>query len=64
METDTSITSCICNKNDIQDVFMIQCDKCNIWQHSLCMGYINEDLIPDIYYCQLCNPREIKSITV
>lgn len=34
--------------------FFVQCDVCKVWEHGLCMGIINEDLLPDDYYCELC----------
>ncbi|KAK9776304.1 putative Zinc finger PHD-type domain-containing protein [Seiridium cardinale] len=34
--------------------FFVQCDVCKVWEHGLCMGIVNEDLIPDDYYCELC----------
>lgn len=26
---------------------MIQCDKCNVWQHGACMGIWGDDEAPD-----------------
>ncbi|KAH8662202.1 hypothetical protein BX600DRAFT_513062 [Xylariales sp. PMI_506] len=34
--------------------FFVQCDVCKVWEHGLCMGIVNEDLLPDDYYCELC----------
>lgn len=36
---------------------MIQCDKCNSWQHSKCMGFRTAKDIPDYYECDVCNPQ-------
>lgn len=36
---------------------MIQCDKCNSWQHSKCMGFRLAKEIPEYYECDSCNPK-------
>ncbi|CAO3616167.1 unnamed protein product [Cunninghamella echinulata] len=35
---------------------MVQCDKCEVWQHCECMGLAEED-IPEQYYCEECKPE-------
>lgn len=35
---------------------MVQCDKCEVWQHCECIGLIQEKL-PDHYYCDQCQPE-------
>ena len=36
---------------------MICCDKCEAWQHNLCMGISeNDDELPEKYYCEQCRP--------
>ncbi|KAF7732551.1 hypothetical protein EC973_003298 [Apophysomyces ossiformis] len=35
---------------------MVQCDKCEVWQHCECMGLEEQD-IPDQYYCEQCKPE-------
>lgn len=35
---------------------MVQCDKCEVWQHCECIGLIQEKL-PDQYYCDQCQPE-------
>ncbi|KAG1642078.1 hypothetical protein G6F44_005191 [Rhizopus delemar] len=34
---------------------MVQCDKCEVWQHCPCIGLAAEK-IPKHYYCELCRP--------
>ncbi|CAK8675980.1 unnamed protein product [Clavelina lepadiformis] len=49
------VTRCICGYSH-DDGYMICCDKCSVWQHIDCMG-IDRNGIPDIYLCEICNPR-------
>ena len=59
-EEGDAIIRCICgyveeDKDD--DRAMICCDKCSAWQHNTCMGVSDdEDLIPDDYFCEECDP--------
>lgn len=36
--------------------FEIQCEKCDVWQHGICMGIVREEDCPEKYYCELCRP--------
>ncbi|KAG0180900.1 hypothetical protein DFQ28_001024 [Apophysomyces sp. BC1034] len=50
-----SVTRCVCG--DQHNVgLMVQCDKCEVWQHCDCVG-LTEEEIPDHYYCDLCQPE-------
>ncbi|TDL25956.1 hypothetical protein BD410DRAFT_895425 [Rickenella mellea] len=59
---DGSITRCVCGGNIDEDIdadFMIQCEKCYVWQHGVCMGFQSEEEIPKgDYYCEECRPEE------
>ncbi|XP_026120232.1 PHD finger protein 20-like protein 1 isoform X1 [Carassius auratus] len=46
------IVRCICEMDE-ENGFMIQCEDCMCWQHSVCMGLL-EDSIPDHYICYIC----------
>lgn len=35
---------------------MICCEKCDVWQHNLCMGWPEEEVEED-YYCEACAPQ-------
>ncbi|KAI9028085.1 hypothetical protein CLU79DRAFT_550798 [Phycomyces nitens] len=35
---------------------MVQCDKCEVWQHCECVGLEEQD-IPEQYYCEQCKPE-------
>lgn len=48
---------CICDFDD-DDGFMIQCERCFIWQHCVCMG-IPKTNVPEKYLCELCDKREV-----
>lgn len=34
---------------------MVQCDRCEVWQHCDCVGLTESDM-PDLYYCDHCQP--------
>ncbi|EJD52500.1 hypothetical protein AURDEDRAFT_111172 [Auricularia subglabra TFB-10046 SS5] len=37
--------------------FMIQCDRCRVWQHGVCVGILCEEEAPkDSYFCEECRP--------
>lgn len=55
-----SITRCICGETHSVGL-MVQCDKCEVWQHCECMGLEQPD-IPDHYYCEQCKPENHKSL--
>ncbi|CAN0119161.1 unnamed protein product [Lampetra planeri] len=46
------IVRCSCGVNE-ETGFMIQCEMCSCWQHSVCMGFTEEN-IPDRYSCHVC----------
>ncbi|XP_025021115.1 LOW QUALITY PROTEIN: PHD finger protein 20-like protein 1 [Python bivittatus] len=46
------IVRCICEMDE-ENGFMIQCEECLCWQHSACMGLL-EDSIPEQYICYIC----------
>ena len=35
------------------DVMMIQCDKCNVWQHGQCVGIWTDGEAPDGMSCSM-----------
>jgi len=42
---------------------MIACDKCEAWQHNLCMGVSEEDgKVPEVYFCEICKPEDHKTL--
>ncbi|CEG75952.1 hypothetical protein RMATCC62417_10918 [Rhizopus microsporus] len=43
---------CICKQNHNTGL-MVQCDKCEVWQHCSCMG-LQAEKLPEQYYCELC----------
>jgi hypothetical protein len=52
---DSSVIRCICPYDD-DDGFTIQCERCFVWQHALCVG-ISQDNVPEEYLCERCSPR-------
>lgn len=43
----------IANNNFLILSLSLQCEECMCWQHSVCMGLL-EDSIPDHYICYIC----------
>ena len=56
-EQEDSITRCVCDLTH-DDGYMIQCDRCQVWQHVICME-LSKDNIPDEYLCEACSPRAV-----
>ncbi|OBZ86236.1 hypothetical protein A0J61_05716 [Choanephora cucurbitarum] len=60
---DESVTRCVCGESlfslSLVDSIglMVCCDQCEVWQHCECMG-LDEDEIPDQYFCELCKPSD------
>jgi hypothetical protein len=59
-EEDDSIIRCVCGATADEDGWpMICCDKCEAWQHNLCMGVSeDDDELPEKYYCEQCRPSD------
>ncbi|XP_076846659.1 PHD finger protein 20-like protein 1 isoform X2 [Brachyhypopomus gauderio] len=51
-DSTNEIVRCICEMDE-ENGFMIQCEECMCWQHSVCMGLL-EDSIPEQYICYIC----------
>ncbi|KAG8545761.1 hypothetical protein GDO81_020376 [Engystomops pustulosus] len=49
----SEIVRCVCQMDE-ENGFMIQCEECLCWQHSVCMGLL-EDSIPEQYICYVCS---------
>ncbi|RPB16870.1 hypothetical protein P167DRAFT_472942, partial [Morchella conica CCBAS932] len=53
------IIRCVCGaKEEDEDDsrMMIQCEGCEAWQHTQCMG-IPKKKIPKQYFCEVCRPE-------
>ncbi|KHJ97068.1 SET domain protein, partial [Oesophagostomum dentatum] len=54
------VTRCLCEMQH-NDEWMVECEKCNVWQHMKCMGLdpkkFNEN---ETYLCEFCKPRPLK----
>ncbi|NP_001405820.1 PHD finger protein 20-like protein 1 isoform 6 [Mus musculus] len=53
------IVRCICELDE-ENGFMIQCEECLCWQHSVCMGLL-EDSIPEQYICYICRDPPVST---
>lgn len=49
------VTRCICGFLH-DDGYMIECDKCKVWQHVRCV--IKSKKVPDDYLCEICDPSK------
>ncbi|KAJ2547487.1 Histone deacetylase complex subunit, partial [Coemansia sp. RSA 1933] len=56
-EGDDGVVRCVCGERNDGEL-MIQCEICQVWQHTLCMGIRDEAHIPDKYYCEKCRPED------
>ncbi|KAH9858425.1 hypothetical protein C2E23DRAFT_1972 [Lenzites betulinus] len=56
-EEESGVTRCICEDEGDQGEFMAQCEECKAWQHGVCMGYADADLVPQHYFCEQCKPE-------
>ncbi|KAJ1961869.1 Histone deacetylase complex subunit, partial [Dipsacomyces acuminosporus] len=56
-EEDDGVVRCVCGERNDGEL-MIECEICQVWQHTLCMGIRDEKHIPDKYYCEKCRPED------
>ncbi|KAI0823369.1 hypothetical protein BC628DRAFT_1325067 [Trametes gibbosa] len=56
-EEESGVTRCICEDEGDQGEFMAQCEECKAWQHGVCMGYADAELVPQHYFCEQCKPE-------
>ncbi|KAF9408739.1 hypothetical protein BGZ94_002210, partial [Podila epigama] len=57
IDEDAGIIRCICGYTE-DDGFTIQCERCFVWQHAVCVGIVQSN-VPDRYLCELCSPRTV-----
>lgn len=50
-----TVTRCICGFIH-DDGYMIECDKCKVWQHVRCV--VRNKKVPDDYLCEECDPSK------
>ncbi|XP_030845046.1 HORMA domain-containing protein 1 [Strongylocentrotus purpuratus] len=48
-----AVPQCPCGCNE-DDGLMIQCEKCQYWQHAVCFMILHEDEVPEKHYCHQC----------
>lgn len=53
------IIRCVCGHNvdDVEGMEFIECERCNVWQHSICVGIFTKKDEPKNYYCEQCEPE-------
>ena len=64
VEDDEGEVRCRCGDNEDDGGFMIQCERCQKWQHGGCMGYETPDDVPDSYACEQCCPDLYKDVSM
>ncbi|KAL3320423.1 myeloid lymphoid or mixed-lineage leukemia 5 (trithorax, ) [Cichlidogyrus casuarinus] len=50
---------CICGYTH-DDGFLVKCDKCNMNQHIECVSPYADRSVPDPYFCDICQPRQMR----
>jgi hypothetical protein len=53
------VTRCPCGSAR-NSAFMIACDRCNTWQHGKCMGIRRQGEDPEVYFCHICRPEDVR----
>ena len=65
-DDENAIIRCICGLVDDDDEDgrpMVQCDKCEAWQHNECMGIsLDPDDLPEQYFCEKCKPADHREL--
>lgn len=56
-DSEAGIIRCICGFAT-DDGYTIQCDKCYVWQHLVCVA-ISPSQVPENYLCDQCEPRPL-----
>merc|ERR1712137_476373 len=55
-DEDDGETRCVCGSLSDKGL-MVQCDKCEAWQHGVCVGFKEEDEVPDNWFCARCEAK-------
>lgn len=56
------VIRCVCGNDNPQDKrAFVSCDACEVWQHNVCMGVIDDaEELGEHYFCEQCRPEEHK----
>lgn len=57
VDPNAGVITCVCGFEH-DDGNTVQCDRCNRWQHIVCMDMSIDD-VPDLFYCNVCKPRKL-----
>lgn len=52
--------SCPCGTREDDGERMIACDKCEVWQHTRCIGISDSEDVPPEYMCEDCNDNSLE----
>lgn len=63
-EDDDAVIRCVCGvQEDDGERQMICCDKCEVWQHLVCLGLDEGNQWDDkTYFCEICKPEDHKEL--
>ncbi|KAI8828170.1 hypothetical protein BJ741DRAFT_438085 [Chytriomyces cf. hyalinus JEL632] len=64
-EEEDGVIRCICGQNEDDGTTMVQCDGCQVWQHTACFGLGDDPAqLPDEYECELCSATHVQTSKV
>ena len=64
-EDEEDFVRCVCGATEEDDdevISWVQCDKCNVWQHTDCIGMSTTDFEERGYFCEQCRPQDHKEL--
>jgi hypothetical protein len=56
------VIRCLCGNNVDDGSTMIQCEKCDVWQHAVCTGFRGAESVPEKFLCERCEARPVSCI--
>lgn len=42
---------------------MVLCALCQVWQHAICFGFLEEKSVPHVHICILCSKEHVRHCT-
>lgn len=60
--SDDNVVRCPCGVNE-DDGLMVLCALCQVWQHAVCFGFLEETSVPNIHICIMCSKQHGRPAT-